>query len=338
VTTPTDALQQLIVLRVIELVARDNNVRVTPDDIAAEHERFVQSFVTGGQQLQSQNLARLITQTTAAIRPIVNANGGSTLPNPELQTVVAQEIERMRQLFAARGTQIPIGPATLSERTIEDQVIAFRNALATHGVGIPPQDLELAVADLLQQLNSPQYTASDPDHFQQIFNLEYGDDQATYQQILRIRVILEKLRPQYAPDVEALVLQELRTDSQAKAQEAIQKGRAGTPFSEILRTYQVPGVPPGPNDNTIPTSVILADQPALQKVLPVARAGEYSEPIATADGSQFLVYRIVRVEVRPRTDEEANALIGPWYERISAGPDYAVVYVDESLRPPPVPR
>lgn len=333
---PISVLQNLVTIRRLELVAREYQVNVNSVDLAEAQERTRQAYVADGQSLQGQYLNRLVNEKTAEIRPIVNAYGGNTLSNTALQAVVATEIERMRQFLASRGTQMTVGTAAISERLVSDQAVAFRNALAGRGVGVPPQTLEPAVSDLLQQLNSALYSTSDPDLFQQIFNLDYGDDNVAYQQSVRLQAIVDKLRPQWAPEVDALILQELRTDSQEKAQQAIQKGRAGTPFAELLREYQIPGVPIGPNDNTRPTSVILAGQPELQAALKEVREGAYSEPIPTADGSQFMVYRIVRIEKRAPNDQEAGTYFSPWFER--EGAKYQVVYADPSLQPPAVPR
>jgi hypothetical protein len=58
-----------------------------------------------------------------------------------------------------------------------------------------------------------------------------------------------------------------------------------------------------------------------------------SEPIPSVDGSQFGVYRIVRIERRAPTEEEKSQLLEVWFQDLPT--KYKVVYVDKTLEPPP---
>lgn len=323
-------LPDLITSKLVELAARDNKIRVTDAELAAENEAIMKALAAGGQQARGDQITALTTSAARELRPVVNSYGGSGIPDADLQTATRTEIDRLLNLLAVRGTQLAVGPTGgIPERTIKDEAIVFRNALAGRGVALPPKTLEPLIASLLQRLSGGLYAASDADYVQALFAQE-GIDSAVYRQIVRERVLQEKLRPQWAPaEVEAVVLQELRTDTREKALEAIQKGRAGTPFAELLQTYQLPGVPPAANDNTIPNSVVIALEPQLRSAFKVVQAGEFSEPLATADNSQFFIYRIVRTEKRAPTDEEAEPLFQQWLTGLRS--TYPVTIIDPAL-------
>jgi hypothetical protein len=336
--SPAEMLQQLIDQRLLEIAARDNKIMVTADDLAAEQERVAEALVANQQQRRDQQLAGIITNATRQIRPTINTYGGAVIPDPELQAVVGEEVARLRNLLAARGTTIAVSSAGIPARAVVDEAIVFRNALAGRGVAVPPQEVEPLISLLLQELDNPLFLGSDADHFQQALAAS-GASGTIYQQFIRQGVLQEKLRPQWAATpVEAITLQELRTDSREKALEAIQRGRAGTPFAELLRTYQLPGIPPGPNDNTLPTSIVLAFEPQLQAAFQGVeiREGAFSAPIATADNRQFYVYRIARVERRAPTGDEAEPLFQQWL--VGLRNKYEVRIADPALQPPPVTR
>ncbi len=240
--------------------------------------------------------------------------------------------------FVGEGRQahIAVGPPASGDRTIKDEAIVFRNALAARGVGLQPEQLEPIISTLFQELDSPSYTGSSADYVQTLFASE-GINPKLYQQILRERVLREKLSPQWLPtDVEELVVQEIRTDSRQKAEEAVQRGRAGTPFVELLRTYQMPSVPIAANDNTLTTPIVLPLRPDIKAALPTVQEGAYSNPIPTADNSQFQIYRIVRITKRPPVEGELDPIYEDWLSSFSR--TFPVVYVDKSLQPPVAPR
>lgn len=334
VISPAEMLQELIDRRLLEVAARDNKIEVTAADLAAEHEQVVKALVANQQQLRDQQLVGLAASMATQIRAIINPYGGATLPEADLQMLVAEEVARLRNLLVARGTHINVASTGIPERVVIDEAIIFRNNLAGRGVGVPPQEFEPLIGLVLQELDNPLYLGTDTDLFGQALAASGASD-AIYQQFIRSNVLQEKLRQQWSPaTVEAVTLQELRTDSREKALEAIQRGQAGTPFAELLRTYQLPTVPPGPNDNTLPDTYVIAYSPQLQAAFQGAeiKEGTFSQPIATADNRQFSILRIVRVERRAPTDNEAAPLFQQWITSLRT--TYAVQITDPALQAP----
>ncbi len=332
VIAPADMLQELINRHLFELAARDNKIQITPADLAAQSEIVAKTLVAGQQSARDQELASLTVSAAGELRPIVNNYGGGIIPEPELQSLMQQEIERLRNLLLVRGTVIAIGSATLPQQLVKEQAITFRNILAQHGVAVPPESLEQLTGALIQRLDNPAYIGSEADYFQQAL-LATGATKPIYQQYIRRQALQTKLQPLWMQtEVEAVFLQELRTDSRDKALAAIQQGRAGTSFAELLKTYQLTSVPISANDNQLPTSYVIALQPQLKASFRTVKEGELSEPFATSDNRQFTIYRIARIEKRAPTADEAEGLFTVWGESLST--KYPVTIVDPALSTP----
>ena len=333
---PTDAqlLQQLALLRMLALSARDQKLTVTPQEIRAEIASQVAAINAGGNQAREQQLTNLAAATMRDIRPLVNVYGGAVIPDAELQTAVLEQIKRLIDLLNARGTTVPVGYALLPERTITDQAIIFRNAFAGRGIAMPPAELEPVIIDLVQQLQLGRFSGVTAADDLQRYLAGQGESQASYERLVRLQLLVNKMFP---AEYDVVSFQSLTTDSNAKATEAVQKARAGTPFAELIRTYHLPTIQTtGPeNLSTVGVPVALFPQ-QLRSAFKSFTVGEVGEPLASADGRQFGVYRIARIERRAPTDDEKNQLIELWFQELPT--KYPVVYVDKSLEPPPATR
>lgn len=326
--TPAQLVNALVNRKLVELAARDAGIQLNSAEFETQMAVIRQDVGTNVQQARDSQLAGLATNAAGELRPLVNAYGGTGITDAELAAVARTEIERLISNATARGTQVQIGTATDSGRYIKDEAIILRNALAGRGVGLPPELLEPLISILNENVGSLLFTASNPDFVQAVLT-----DQGFTPGKLRQYMLVQLLKTQWAPaQVDAVVLQELRTDSQAKAQEAIQKGRAGTPFAELLATYQLPSMPPRANENQVPNSYVLAATPQLQTVFKTVAPGEFSEILPTADGSQFQVYRIVRIERRAPTTEEEEPLYQAWVSGLRT--KYPVTIIDPALNTP----
>ena len=330
--TPPEMLQELVLRHQLEAAARDNKIRITPAEFTAQSEIVAKSLVADQQSSRDKGLVGLAAGAAAELRPIINNYGGSIIPEAELQAIAQQEVERLRSLLLARSTVMAVDSATLRERTIKDQAITFRNVLAQHGVAVAPESLEPLTADLIQTLDRGGYIGSDADYFQQAL-LASGVSNPIYKQYIRRLILQEKLRPLWLPtEIEAVFLQELRTDSRDKALAAIQQGRSGTSFADLLKTYQIASIPPRANDNLLPSSYVLALDPQFQAGFKVVKEGEFSEPFATSDNRQFTINRIAKIEKRAPTTNEANKLFAIWGN--SLGTKYPVTILDTALNMP----
>lgn len=330
---PTGAatvLDSLIDDRMLELAARDQGIQVSRGEIAALIASQVRAVAAGLDEERTAQLDSLAVSAAREIRPVVNANGGNALPEATLQAVVRREIDTLRALLASRGTTLTFGGDLLTDREIADQAIVLRNALAGQGVGVPPETLEPVIAILAQRLGSGTYLATPADDFQMTLN-GAGYTNEYYQQRVRRAVLQEKLRQAwYKPSVQAITLQGLVADSQAKALEAVQKGRAGTPFADLVKAYHLPAIRSQLPDNTIGQYVVdLLPRDFVQRLK--IEEGAYSEPVASADGRQFTVYRIAKVEQRAPTQNEENGLAQAWLEGQRSR--YNVTIADPALRP-----
>jgi hypothetical protein len=153
---------------------------------------------------------------------------------------------------------------------------------------------------------------------------------AGYRQGLREQLLIEKLRPYwYKSPVDVATTRLLFTDTREKAVEAAQKGRGGTSFDELLRTY-APANAQTPNAvnglGSLPTEALSAQFRANFPGGEI-RQGSYSEPIEFRPG-QFVVIHVAAVERRAPSPEEERYLLAPYVNSLRT--KYGVT-VDPSL-------
>lgn len=185
------------------------------------------------------------------------------------------------------------------------------------------------IASIKQQF--PSGTISTSDIFQQGL-LSQGITGATaYRQSLREQLLIEKLRPYwYKSPVDMVTIRLLVVDSPDKGVEAANKGRAGTSFDDLVKTYagityQDPAVVDSFGSRPVD---VLGTQ--VKSAFKQIKQGEYSDPIQVSPG-QYIVLYISKLENRAPTDQEAQSLVGPWGDSLRS--KYKVT-VDPSLNLP----
>jgi hypothetical protein len=150
---------------------------------------------------------------------------------------------------------------------------------------------------------------------------------ASYFQTLRQQLLIQKMRPVwFTGTVDAVTLQQLTTDTEQKAQEAVQKGRAGTAFDELVKTY-APASAQSPDQVNIPGSIAVNAQ--VRAAFSEIKEGVYSNPLPLGSG-QYAVLRITKVEKRAPTDQEGQGLLLAWLDGLKA--KYPVTITDPALR------
>jgi len=171
-------------------------------------------------------------------------------------------------------------------------------------------------------------TAQGTDNFASFLTQNYASA-AAYQQNTRQQLLIEGLRPRWTrPSVRAVTLQLLATDTQARAQEVTQKGRAGASFDELLKAYapapaQTPDVV-----NSQGSIAVDALNPAIRASFGPIAAGAWSDPIP--NNGQFIVLRIAAVEDRAPTAREENGLVAAYLDSLRTV--YPVTITDPALR------
>jgi PPIC-type PPIASE domain/SurA-like N-terminal domain len=328
---PSDAnmMQYLVSVHLLELSAREQKISVTLEEVDAKIAELIAQNNRAANSSREQMLSSLATSTVRQIRPLVNAYGGAAVADASLQTATQAEITNLVNLLNARGTTMPMGSSTLPERTITDQAIAYRNALAGQGVGLPPTELEPVISDLIQQLESGGLVGMTAADDFQLYVTQQGYTSTSFREAVKIQVLLDKLSP---TQVNAAFFQAVTTDSSDKANEIVQKARAGTPFADLIKQYQLSTIATTGPENLLQTSFAVGNFPAqLAAAFKAIAPGEVSNPIPSADNKQFTVYRITKIEPRAPTDDDLNNLLGSLLEQ--AQQKYPVVYVDKSLEP-----
>ncbi len=179
--------------------------------------------------------------------------------------------------------------------------------------------------------NATEITAAQgTDGFQQNLLAQGYPSAAAYQQTTRQQLLIQKMRPFWnKPEVEAVTLQLLSTETQAKALEASQKGRAGTPFDDLLRAYSPVAAQDPQVVNSQGSIAVDALNPTIRESFKGITEGSYSDPIPTS-GTQYAVLRIAKVERRAPTEREQNNLIAFWLDGLKT--KYPVVINDPVLR------
>ena len=126
-----------------------------------------------------------------------------------------------------------------------------------------------------------------------------------------------------------MTLQLLTTDSQQKAQEVTQKGRAGMAFDDLLKQY----APTAAQSTTVvnsPGSIAIDSlNTQVRSAFPELKQGAFSDPLPT-NGGQFAVLYIAKVENRAPTEDDAQKLLVAWLDGLKS--KYPVTITDPELR------
>ncbi len=153
---------------------------------------------------------------------------------------------------------------------------------------------------------------------------------ASYYQTLRQQLLIQKMRPIWSKgDVQAVTLQLLTTDSQARAQEVTQKGRAGASFDALLQEYAPPQAQTPDVVNSPGSIAVNSLNARVKSAFPEIKQGAWSDPLPT-NGGQFAVLYIAKVENRAPTEREGQGLLLAWLDGLKA--KYPVRITDPTLR------
>lgn len=227
-------LDQLIDKRLLQLEARQRGITISDADVRARMEAEMASFAQRADQQRRQELDGLATNGARQLRPLVNARGGGGLPDSELLAIARAEFARVQDALARRERDQVIAHE-IPERVIAEGAIALANALRGRGVAVTPDEVRPTVEAVAYQLTPPEPAAGG--EFAQSLAGRGLPNGGAYRASLRDELLDERLRPLYIRPVNAITLQQLVTDSQEKAQEALARARAGTPFAEVVQQY-----------------------------------------------------------------------------------------------------
>ncbi|HEY8599818.1 MAG TPA: peptidylprolyl isomerase [Thermomicrobiales bacterium] len=267
---------------------------------------------------------------------------------------------KQRWLFVIRHSSFVIlvafllsacGLSTETVATVGGQAIT-RGELAAAGAGSTPASQAAALNNLVYgelielEARAQKITVTDaevnaqnkediaatqgPDGFVQALQQQRYPSSAAYFQTLRQQLLIQKMRPiWFTGTVDAVTLQLLTTDSQQKAQEVTQKGRAGASFDDLLKQYAPAGAQTPEAVNSPGSLAISRLNPQVRAAFPEIKEGVYSDPLP-ANGGQYAVLRIAKVEKRAPTEQEGQDVLLSWLESLKA--KYPVTITDPALR------
>ncbi len=128
-----------------------------------------------------------------------------------------------------------------------------------------------------RQLAAQSIPGADPaDGLQQLLTNAGITSGAAYRENIRERILLDKMRLLYAVPIDAVTLQQLITDDRGKAQEALDKARAGVPFNELVQQYAIEGAKSDQVVNSIGSVVPATNVAGIQRLFPRYREGDPS--------------------------------------------------------------
>jgi hypothetical protein len=232
-------------------------------------------------------------------------------------TVGPEKITR-GELVALAGSS-PSSQAQALDTLIYSRLIDL--AARAHGVTVDNRQVNAQIAADLA-------TAQGTENFASFITQNYASA-AAYQQNARQQLLIEGLRPYWAkPTVQAITLQLLATDTQQKAQEVVQKGRAGASFDDLLKQYAPPAAQTPDVVNSQGSIAVDALNPAVRASFGPIQAGAWSDPIP--NNGQFIVLHIAAVEDRAPTEREKNGLVAAWLDSLRTV--YPVTITDPALR------
>ncbi len=262
------------------------------------------------------SLRRLLFVVPVLLAFLLSSCGLST---ETVATVGGQAITR-GELAAVAGS----APAS--------QVAALNNLVYGELIELEARAQKITVTDAEVNAQNKEDIASTQgsDAFVQALQQQGYPSAAAYRQTLRQQLLIQKMRPVwFSGNVDAVTLQLLTTDSQQKAQEVTQKGRAGGSFDDLLKQY-APAAAQTPDVVNSPGSIAISGLNArVRSAFPEIKEGAYSDPLPT-NGGQFAVLRIAKVEKRAPTEQEGQGLLLSWLDGLKA--KYPVTITDPTLR------
>lgn len=280
---------------------------------------FVAAGPRGAASTASRPVRRLLFVVPILLAFLLSSCGLST---ETVATVGGRSITR-GELAAVAGS----APAS--------QAAALQNLVYGELIELEARAQKITVTDAEVNAQNKEDIAATkgPDAFVQALLQQGYPSSASYFQTLRQQLLIQKMRPVwFTGNVDAVTLQLLTTDSEQKAKEVTQKGRAGASFDDLLKEY-APVAAQAPNVVNSPGSIAISGLNArVRSAFPELKEGAYSDPLPT-NGGQFAVLRIAKVEKRAPNEQEGQGLLLSWLDGLKA--KYPVTILDPALQSAP---
>lgn len=307
-------MDQLVATRLVRLEARRNKIVISDAELRDAERRQLFSLGQSLEERRQQMLQSLAGSAAQYLRPLINDAGGASIPDADLIALMRGQIDQLQSALDARG---PAFTGDLPSSIVRDRASGIANELAAKGVTAPAEQLAPVVELIARQLMTSRGDLGQT--FQQdLFAKQYFTTGA-YRHGLRQELLEQKLRPLYIRQVDAITLQQLITDNQDKAREALAKGRAGTPFAELVKQYAVEGARSDQVVNNIGSVVPAFFTADVQKIFPSYNEGAYSEvtPVRGPSGGVFYrFFHVTKSERRDPTPDEAGGLREVWLDTL----------------------
>ena len=222
--------------------------------------------------------------------------------------------------------------AALGATTPASQAAALDNLIYGRLIEIEARAQKVTVTDeeIATQNRTDITTSQGTDSFVQALLQQGYPSAAAYYQTLRQQLLIQKMRPTwFTGNVNAVTLQLLTTDSQARAQEVTQKGRGGAAFDALLKEY-APTPAQAPDVVNSPGSIAVNSlNERVRSSFPQIAQGAWSEPLPT-NGGQFAVLYIAKIESRAPSEQEGQGLLLAWLDGLKT--KYPTTITDPTIR------
>lgn len=308
-------LDQLVENRLQRLEAARNGTTISDADIATKREADITALAKRLRERDAQSRDTLAAGAVRQLRAAINARGGAALTDAELQPLVRAEVDRLAGTLATPTQTFPDAP---SATAIEERSASLAGALAAKGAPVPAAEIVPTMTVVASQLAAGTPTLADS-YQSQIMSSGFTSA-SDYRQGLQQQLLERRLEPLYTHPVNAISLQQLVTDSKAKAAEALVKARAGADFAALIQEYAIEAARNDQVVNGIGSVVPDSFPPEIRNLFPSLNTGDYSEvwtaPSQTGGQPNYRIFKIVKSETRAPTADELKDLRQQWLESL----------------------
>lgn len=310
-------LDQLVDNRLQRLEAARTGITISDADIAKKREADVAKLADQLQQRDARNRDTLAQGAVQQLRGPVNARGGASLSDADLQALVAREIDQLSAALNPSSQAFPSAPASSS---IEERSASLAGALAGKGVPVPPAEIVPTMTVLATKIAMG--APSLADNIQSQLQSNGFISASDYRQGLQQQLLEQRLEPLYSHPVNAVTLQQLVTDDKAKADEALAKARGGADFAELIQQYAIAAAKTDQVVNGIGSVATDILPPTVRKIFPSLDNGAYSDvwtvPSQSGGKPTYHIFKIVKTETRAPTPDELSSLRQTWLDGLRA--------------------
>lgn len=323
-------MDSLVENRLTQLEAARKGITITDADVDQKMTSDIAALAAQLRTRETQTRDTLAASGAQQLRPLLNAHGGQTLADTDVQALVRAEIDQLQAALDARGQAFP---GDVPASVVRDRAAALAGALASKGVTVTASDVEPTLGTIAAQLAAPHPSVADTIQ-QQLSTSGYASS-SDYRLGLRQQLLDQKVLPLYIHQVNAITLQQLITDDKAKAQEALAKARAGANFADLVQQYALDAARGDQVVNNIGSVIPEFFPPDVKQLFPSLDVGAYSEVWTTPGPNGKPVYRFFKItknETRDPTPDEAQSLRQQWLEGLRGR---YPVYENPALNLPP---